>query len=86
MEFPDTALESMMQEAEATGKWVYSPYHQISFAPMELRAAWAEGKYRWGADNWEIQSPLVILAELQKEADTANRAVENFKHRIKEPL
>jgi len=54
---PVASLIPLFEKAEREGLWFFSPYQQLWFSPRELRAAQAEGRFRWGAVNWKLRPP-----------------------------
>ena len=57
------ALEALFTRAKAEGRWCF--YGGIGgpvwLSPAELRAKQAEGKWCWGAPNWELRSPTEMI-------------------------
>lgn len=50
-------LEPLFKEAEKYGLWFYTSYQQLWLSPQELREEQANGRFIWGAANWQIRSP-----------------------------
>lgn len=73
----------MMKEAEDTGKWFFGQYHQLWFSPAELRAYWAEGRFRWGAVNWKLRDPAEREAELAAQLGEKQAELQRFRERGK---
>ncbi len=76
------ALEPMFKEAEENGLWFHSQYQDLWFSPASLAKAQAEGRFIWGAVNWDLRDPKEKLAALRREAEASKKAVEEFEKRI----
>jgi len=75
-------LNALIAEAEHKGLWLFCPYQALWFSPSELRAANAEGRFRWGVVNWELRSPDDYLKRLERAALEAAQALENGRRRV----
>lgn len=52
----EIALEPLIAQADRDGMLLVTGYQNLAFTPDELRRANAEGKFRWGPDNWRLVS------------------------------
>jgi hypothetical protein len=59
-------LEPLFIKADKEGLWFHSAYQDMWFTPNELREQQANGRYLWGAVNWELRSPQVKIDELNR--------------------
>lgn len=50
-------LEPLFQKAENEGLHFRSTYRGLWFSPAELRKEQLNGKFLWGASNWELRDP-----------------------------
>lgn len=78
----EAAITVLLTEAEAKGHWLWQRYYDLWISPAELRNAMAEGRYRWGAVNWEIRDPQEALAAL----DTRIGDLQQERTRLEERL
>jgi len=75
-------LQPLFEKAEAGGLWFFIPYQQMWFSPRELQQAQANGRFLWGVVNWQLRNPKEREAELERDIEAANRALENFRERM----
>ncbi|QDX94351.1 hypothetical protein EEL30_19930 [Brevibacillus laterosporus] len=59
------SLQSLFDQAEKKGLWFYSSYHDIWLSPSKLRQEQENGKFLWGAVNWQLRDPLERVVELK---------------------
>lgn len=59
------ALYDLADQAEREGLFLWTSYQDIWFSPSAIRAAWEEGRFRWGAINWSLRDPKEKLAEIK---------------------
>lgn len=50
-------MNTLIDKAEAEGKWLHCSYQDLWFSPDELRTAQAQGRFRWGVVNWTLRNP-----------------------------
>ncbi|ATF13594.1 hypothetical protein A616_16890 [Brevibacillus brevis X23] len=72
----------MFEEAEAKKLWFYCSYQGLWFSPSELKQAQNEGRFLWGAVNWQLRDPNEKLAEMQLQQQSLSKEIERFKGRI----
>lgn len=61
-------LKPLFERAEREGLWFRSHYQGITFSPHELRKEHAKGSFLWGACNWELIEPKVLMKDEAIEA------------------
>jgi hypothetical protein len=76
-------LEPMFKEARERGFWFYTSYHDLWFSPDELEQAQSEGRFMWGAVNWQLRNPYERLNELDARTRNAQQARDDFMQRIR---
>lgn len=67
---PDAALQSLIRQAREERKWLHCSYQDLWFSPTELEREWANGRFRWGAVNWTLRDPKILIE--QSNADATN--------------
>lgn len=75
-------MDALFAEAEARGLWFWSRYQDLWFSPKQLRAAQAEGRFRWGPVNWELHHPSERLNRALERARAAEADVERIRKEI----
>ncbi len=75
-------LEPLFEEARERGLWFFCHYQQIWFSPDELERQHAEGKFRWGAINWQLRDPEEHVSGLVKARDAAESELDAFLKRL----
>ncbi len=75
-------LAPLFAEAARTGAWFHCTYQNLWFAPEELRAEQAAGRFRWGPGNWKLRDPQERVAELLAKIDEALAARKAFEARV----
>lgn len=65
------SLQPMFVQAEKQGLWFYCRYQSLWFSPTSLHKEQANGRFRWGAMNWELRDPLERVRELRHEGKEA---------------
>ena len=64
-------LKDMFEKADREGLWFYCNYQDLWFSPAQLRANFADERFRWGRVNWELRSPLEKLEGLKSRGHRA---------------
>ncbi len=70
----DPEMNELFTLARAKGLWFWSHYQGIWFSPDELIRLRAEGRFRWGAQNWELRNPEEYLEETRRRVTEAQMA------------
>lgn len=77
------SMGPLFAKAEQLGLWFYSPYQSLWFSPQRLRDQQAQGRFMWGAVNWELRDPKEHAAKLRQKAKDANREAEAFEAELR---
>lgn len=77
------SLGPLFIEARESGLWFYSAYQGLWLAPEELRAYQACGQYLWGADNWQLRNPKILLDQAEQAVETAMQRLESVRARLR---
>lgn len=72
------SLAPLFAEARSKGLWFHGYYQDLWFSPDELAARHAQGRFIWGAANWELRDPGEKLKRLDADAKAAQRAHDEF--------
>lgn len=80
---PD-AMDQLFVRAESEGLWFFSPYQHLWFSTTQLKRHRANGRYRWGAVNWELRDPNERLAMAEANLSIAQSALDNVKASLME--
>lgn len=75
-------LEPLFERAEKEGLWFYSNYQDFWLSPQELKEYQSEGRFVWGAVNWQLRNPYERLNELVGKRHGVENEIEQFKNRI----
>ena len=75
-------LKPMFQQAKLLGLWFHCGYQNLWFHPEELRKAHLEGRFIWGAVNYELCDPQEKIDSLKKEIEQAENKLANFEKRL----
>ena len=75
-------LTALIDCAEAERKWLFLRYQALWVAPDELRVLNAQGRYGWGAENWELRDPQERVDELKFELEMAKQLFESVSYRV----
>ena len=76
-------LEPLFKKARESGYlWFYTSYQDLWFSPDELEQAQAEGRFLWGASNWQLRNPYEKLNDYDKQIRDIQQAKEKFRKRI----
>lgn len=78
------SLEPLFYRAEKEKLWFFCRYRQLWFSPKELRARHLEGRFIWGACNWELRDPVSCVYRLKKDIEEAEQALINWVRRMKD--
>ena len=80
----EAAVDAMLDEAERTGKWLYSQSlaGTFWFSPAELRELRANGRFRWAAENWSLRDPEERLEQFDRAIADAQEARDHFAKRV----
>lgn len=77
-------LRPMFERARAEKLWFRSGYQGLWFSPNELAELNRQGRFLWGAVNWELLDPLEHLKTLDQAIARAEKEKEDFLKRLKE--
>jgi hypothetical protein len=76
------SLKSLFEEADKKGLWFFSNYQSIWFSPKELREQHKQGRFQWGAANWQLRDPYEQFAELHSRKIGIDKQIDDLKKRI----
>jgi len=71
-------MNELFAEARAKGLWFFTGYQHLWFSPDELATEQANGRFRWGPENWKLRDPAEHLAELDRKMVEAQRQRDEF--------
>jgi hypothetical protein len=57
-------LKPLFEKARTEKLWFYSRHHDAWFSPNQLEESHKEGRFMWGAINWELRDPTEKIKEL----------------------
>ena len=77
------SMAPLFREALAKKLWFFTSYQQIWFSPEELAAQHAQGKFLWGAVNWQLRDPVEALNDLDRKIADAQDARKRFVARLR---
>ncbi len=75
-------LDDLITEAERQDLWLHCHYQDLWFSPSDLREANRDGRFRWGAMNFELRDPIEKLAKLKEKRRAADIDVVAFERRL----
>ncbi len=61
------SMQPLFDKARQHGLWFYNNHTALWFSPEALERAQSNGKFRWGAVNWELRDPKDHIRELRAE-------------------
>lgn len=76
------SLEPLFERAKREGLWFFCSYQAMWFSPKELRQAHSEGRFIWGAANWELRNPNDLVKEAEVEARSAESRLKSIKEKV----
>jgi len=76
-------LKPMFKKARKEGLWFSCNYQSLWFSPNELEKAHKQGRFAWGAVNWELRDPKERLARYDLIIENAKLDKSKFQDRIK---
>lgn len=76
------SLQPLFKRADRDGLWFYTDYQQLWFSPNELRKCHKEGRFVWGAENWNLRNPQERLNQIENEQRTLNQEKNEFLARM----
>lgn len=76
------SMESLFRKAEQHRLWFYCSYQSLWFSPEGLREQQANGRFLWGAANWELRDPRERVTELRNEGKQAFKQAESLEAEI----
>lgn len=76
-------MKPLFEEARREGKWFWCRYQDLWFSPDQLAAEHANGRFIWGAVNWQLRDPIERQQEAQKRASKAQEEVDRILADIK---
>lgn len=80
------SLEPMFKRAREYYLWFKSTYDpSLVFTPDELEQVQAEGRFQWGAANWALIDPLIIIKNIELEIINKKRELKAIRKRIHQP-
>lgn len=65
-------LDVMFNQARISGLWFFhgGMSGPLWFTPDELQAEQEKGKFVWGAVNWSLRSPTILLEQLTQKMES----------------
>jgi hypothetical protein len=75
-------LKPLFAEARKTGKWFYSAYQCLWFSPDELEKNQRDGRFLWGAVNWQLRKPEEELLRYKNTIRMLQAEMDSFKKRM----
>lgn len=78
-------MAPLFQKARAHGLWFYCAYQQLWFSPDNLEREQKNGRFRWGAVNWELRDPREQVTKLRDEAKGLLKRAEALEYEIAPP-
>lgn len=75
-------LQPLFDKARREGLWFFSPYADSWFSPDALEKEQANGRFRWGAVNWQLRDPREEVAALRRRAARLLKDAEEMERRI----
>jgi hypothetical protein len=75
-------LEPLFERAEKEKLWFYSSYQGLWFSPKELKEEHENGKFIWGAGNWQLLDPQTEIDSMLRRIENTKKEIELFKKRI----
>lgn len=81
--WPWPELMALLEKAKREGLWFHCNYQNLWFSPKELERDWANGHFRWGAQNWQLVNPAERRRELEQEVKSAVARLEDFERRLR---
>ena len=77
------SLEPLFKTAEESGLWFYCYYQDLWLSAQELRISQSNGRFIWGADNWQLRDPQERVSELERAMSVMEKQLNDFKSRMK---
>lgn len=56
-------LQPLYERAKKEKLWFYCKYQDLWFTPDELMQYQSDGRFVWGAKNWELKDPVERLIQ-----------------------
>lgn len=75
-------LKPLFEQARKEGKWFWCHYQDLWFTPDELEKHHADGKFIWGAVNWELRDPEELINEARERVRSAREALQKTIERV----
>lgn len=75
-------LEPLFVQAMDEKLWFYCNYQDLWFSPKELREKHAEGRFIWGAVNWQLKDPNERVRYLENQRNYIGEQIAELKRRI----
>jgi len=64
-------LKTLIEQARVERKWLFCSYQGLWFSPDQLEQAHREGRFMWGAVNWQLRDPSEQLAAAERKVREA---------------
>ncbi len=77
-----TTLGELISQAERESKWLFCNYQSLWFTPEELRAANADGRFRWGSMNFILRDPSERIKQLDQKVIEAEQAAKAAREKL----
>lgn len=74
--------KDLIERATREGKWLFCQYQGLWWSPAELAQCNANGRFLWGAINFELRDPAELLAACEQRVVQAMAEVESVKARM----
>ena len=75
-------MAALFARARTEQLWFYCGYQGLWFSPDELSRAQEEGRFRWGAGNWELRNPEEAIRPLEKQVAAIAKEIADLRERI----
>ena len=75
-------MQPLFEKAERENLIFYSRYQGLYFTPKELRDNQKNGRFRWGAANWELRSRTSKIEKLEENVTREQLELDKMKKRL----
>jgi hypothetical protein len=76
-------LAPLFARARKEGLCFYAPNQGIWFKPDELAKEQSEGRFNWGACNWQLRDPNERVRDAKRAVESAKRHLEEMQKWIR---
>lgn len=78
----NNGMGKLFERAKERELWFNCRYQNLWFSPEDLEEKQANGKFRWGAVNWELRDPQERIEQLRREMGRVQNELDNFTKRL----